>query len=73
MKKGLKTQLREGNFVTENKVGFRNFVKSESQEIWWIVGSAFTVALAGGGDEEMDDFKDVVKKPQFSDKLLYEH
>eukprot|EP00090_Calanus_glacialis_P014214 TRINITY_DN22941_c0_g1_i1.p1 TRINITY_DN22941_c0_g1~~TRINITY_DN22941_c0_g1_i1.p1 ORF type:complete len:828 (-),score=364.25 TRINITY_DN22941_c0_g1_i1:57-2540(-) len=70
LKKGLKTHLREGNFVTELKIGFLDLVRAESRGRWWIVGSAFTGVLAGGGEEEKDDSKDVVKKQQFSDKLL---
>jgi len=71
LKKSLKTYLREGNFVTELKIGFLDLVQAESRGRWWIVGSAFTGELAGGKEEEKDDSKYGEEgKQQFSDKLL---
>eukprot|EP00092_Neocalanus_flemingeri_P010735 GFUD01011564.1.p1 GENE.GFUD01011564.1~~GFUD01011564.1.p1 ORF type:complete len:827 (+),score=321.83 GFUD01011564.1:157-2637(+) len=71
LKKSLKTYLREGNFVTELKIGFLDLVQAESRGRWWIVGSAFTGELAGGKEEEEDNSKHGEEgKQQFSDKLV---
>merc|ERR1712179_738209 len=70
LKKCLKTHLREGNFVTELKIGFADLALAESRGRWWIVGSAFTGELAGGKDEKSDTRSGVGKEQQYSDKLL---
>jgi len=70
LKKGLKTHLREGNFVTELKIGYADLVQAETRGRWWIVGSAFTGELAGGHVMEKDEKDFGVRKEKFSDKLL---
>jgi len=70
LKKCLKTHLREGNFVTELKIGFADLAQAENRGRWWIVGSAFTGELAGGKEEEREDLKIGINKQQYSDKLL---
>ena len=72
LKKGLKNHLREGNFVTEMKIGYRDLVEAENRGRWWIVGSAFTGHLAGSTEvetEESSKSKSLVTD-QYSDKLL---
>merc|ERR1719158_515663 len=70
LKKCLKTHLREGNFVTELKIGFADLAQAENRGRWWIVGSAFTGELAWGKEEEREDSKIGINKQQYSDKLL---
>ena len=70
LKKSLKTYLREGNFVTEMKIGFVDLTQAESRGRWWIVGSAFTGELAGGKDDKSDAKNMLGKEQQYSDKLL---
>jgi len=70
LKKGLKSHLREGNFVTELKIGYADLVQAETRGRWWIVGSAFTGELAGGQVQEKDERDFGVRKEKFSDKLL---
>jgi len=71
LKKGLKMHLREGNFVTELKIGYEDLVQAGSRGRWWIVGSAFTGELAGGKEKEKDESQDGEgRKQQFSEKLL---
>jgi len=48
LRKSLRTLVREGNSVTELRIGYKELLAAETSGRWWIVGSAFTGALAGG-------------------------
>jgi len=50
LKKSLKSFIRDGNYVTEMKIGYKDLVAADTVGRWWIVGSAFTGSLAGGDE-----------------------
>jgi len=73
MKKIFRSFLREGNFVTELKIGYKDLIQADSRGRWWIVGSAFNAHLAGGEAEDSSDIPNPRKaqsKQQFSSELL---
>jgi len=69
LKKTLKTFVREGNYVTEMKVGLDDLLKADQRGRWWIVGSAFTGFLPGEKNND-SQVKTTESKEKFSGKLL---
>eukprot|EP00088_Acartia_fossae_P050313 TRINITY_DN5628_c0_g1_i2.p1 TRINITY_DN5628_c0_g1~~TRINITY_DN5628_c0_g1_i2.p1 ORF type:complete len:821 (+),score=294.37 TRINITY_DN5628_c0_g1_i2:36-2465(+) len=74
LKKILKTFIREGNFVSEMKIGLKDLENADTLGGWWIVGSYYAGNLVGsaegsrepgGGREPGGD-----NKEEFSAKLL---
>ncbi|XP_023321469.1 nucleolar MIF4G domain-containing protein 1 [Eurytemora carolleeae] len=73
LRKGLKSHIREGNFVTELKIGLKDLEDADTKGRWWIVGSFYAGNLVGekrGGAEEPQGGDQGKKKEEFSTQLL---
>lgn len=70
LKKTLKSFVREGNYVTEMKVGLDDLLKADQRGRWWIVGSAFTGFLPGEKNNDSQAKTQTESKEKFSGKLL---
>lgn len=72
LKKNFKSCIRDGKFVTELNISYKDLVQAESKGRWWIVGSAFTGNLVGTTREDDQTVAEAKQGTgeQFSDKLL---
>jgi len=70
LKKILKTFIRDGNFITELKIGLQDLKDAETRGRWWVVGSFFKGNLAGDDKADKDAPTQVQRQEQFSEKLL---
>jgi len=70
LKKILKTFIRDGNFITELKIGLQDLKDAETRGRWWVVGSFFKGNLAGDAKADKDAPSNDPHQEKFSEKLL---